>query len=93
MQWPLQSFHYIGIDPDKSTGFDVKSAAKGESENAAKPFEGDPYGCHTKLLQDKRKGRNPFKRTAPYELTCPDMKDVLKWCGPELISVDNVPWK
>lgn len=90
--WPEQNFEFIGINPDASTGFDIETATKGELENAAKPFETDLYGCHTSVLQEKRKSRNPFKRTPPYELSCPDMKDLLKWCGPGLISADKVPW-
>jgi len=90
--WPSENFNFIGINPDASTGFDLAQATKGELENAARPFESDPYGCHTEVLQAKRKMRNPFSRTPPYELTCPEMKDLLKWCGPELISADKVPW-
>jgi len=92
LRWSESNFNYIGIDPDASTGFDLQTAKTGELENSAKPFGTDPYGCHTKLLQDKRKMRNPFNRTPPYALTCPDMKDLLDWCGPELISTDMVPW-
>ena len=44
------------------------------------------------ILQQKRKERNPFSRLAPYELTCPEMKTLLHWCGPELISEQELPW-
>lgn len=90
--WPSNKFRYIGVDPPASTGFDLESAAVGELQNAAKPFESDPYGCHTSLLQEKRRMRNPFNRTPPYELSCPDMKHLLKWCGPERIAKELVPW-
>lgn len=57
IMWPSSKFRYIGVDPPASTGFDLESARAGESQNAAKPFEGDPYGCHTSLLQEKRRLR------------------------------------
>ena len=51
------------------------------------------YGCGDAALVKKRTNRNPFKRTIPYELACPEMKDLLHWCGPELYDVSQVPWK
>jgi hypothetical protein len=92
LQWPADKFVYVGVDPPTSTGFDLEEATKGEVENAAKPFEGDPYGCNSPVLQNKRRERNPFSRTPPYELSCPDMKHILSYCGPELIPADLVPW-
>ena len=62
-------------------------------DNAVQHFLDDPYGCHSPELKEKRNLRNPFKRKAPYELTCPEMKDLLKWCGPELFPKKNVPWR
>ena len=90
--WPNGRFQYIGVDPPASSGFNLEEAQKGEHQNAAQPFESDPYGCHTPVLQQKRKDRNPFSRTPPYKLTCPDMAPLLSWCGPELISKSDVPW-
>ena len=92
IRWPQEHFLYVGIDPDESTGFNLQEAAQGETQNAARPFETDPYGCHSNLLREKRKQRNPFKRMPPYELSCPEMLNVLKWCGPDLIPNDLVPW-
>ena len=93
LRWPLDHFNYVGIDPDPSTGFDLQMSSEGEKNNSLLPFTGDPYGCHTEVLQNKRKERNPFARKAAYELTCPDMKELLHWCGPELIPKVKVPWK
>lgn len=90
--WPLHRFQYIGIDPPSSTGFDLQLSTEGERTNSLVPFQSDPYGCHSDILQNKRKERNPFSRRAPYELTCPDMKELLHWCGPEIITKDKVPW-
>jgi len=92
LRWPSSKFNYIGTDPDESTGFDLKIATEGELNNAARPFETDMYGCNTDILRQKRESRNPFSRTPPYELTCPDMKSVLNWCGPDLIPLLDVPW-
>lgn len=93
LRWPDSRFSYIGKDPSPADGFDLEEASKGEMENAAKPFEEDPYGCNSPILRDKRKGRNPFFRTPSYELSCPDMKELLDYCGPELIDETKVPWK
>lgn len=92
LRWPSGHFVFIGVDPEESTGFDLQASTQGELENAAKPFESDPYGCHSEVLIEKRKSRDPFRRRAPYELTCPEMKDILAYCGPELISSNKLPW-
>ncbi len=92
LQWPSNRFRYVGVDPPSSTGFNLEESSEGERKNSLVPFQTDPYGCHTDTLQQKRKERNPFQRTAPYPLTCPEMKELLKWCGPDLISKTQVPW-
>ena len=92
IRWPLTNFHYVGVDPPSSTGFNIVESTNGEKNNSLLPYETDPYGCHTEILQQKRKERNPFARRAPYELTCPEMKDLLYWCGPLLIPKSQVPW-
>lgn len=93
LQFPKSRFEYIGVDPPAETGFDLASAKQGELQNAALPFEEDPYGCHSPVLQEKRKARNPFSRTPPYEITCPEMKALLHYCGPKLFPEAQVPWK
>ena len=30
LQWPSQNFNFIGVNPDKSTGFDLEAATTGE---------------------------------------------------------------
>ena len=92
LQWPSNRFHYIGVDPSSSTGFNLQESSEGERKNSVLPFQTDPYGCHSDVLQQKRRDRNPYKRTSPYSLTCPEMKELLNWCGPELISKSQVPW-
>lgn len=92
LRWPGSKFKFVGVDPPASTGFDLAESTKGEQENAAKPFEDDPYGCHSAVLKQKRKARNPFSRTAPYDLSVPGMKELLHYCGPELVPNEKVPW-
>lgn len=92
IQYPISQFYYIGIDPDASTGFDLVTATAGEYLNSIQPFELDPYGCHSTTLQKKRIDRNPFFRTPPYIISCPEMKYLLQYCDLELISLDRVPW-
>ena len=92
LRWPLDRFDYVGVDPPPSTGFDLSESSNGEYVNSLLPFASDPYGCHSEVLQKKRTERNPYARTAPYELTCPEMKHLLHWCGPELISEEELPW-
>jgi hypothetical protein len=93
LHWPLDRFEYIGVDPPITAGFDLDEATKGELENAAKPFENDPYGCHSSILQQKRHERNPFARTPPYDLSCPDMVELMHYCNQEYIDVSKVPWR
>jgi hypothetical protein len=92
LRWPPNDFVYVGVDPSPTTGFDLERATEGERQNAAAPFEKDPYGCHSPVLQQKRKERNPFSRTAPYPLSCPEMKDLLNYCGPDLFPPEHLPW-
>ncbi len=92
LKWPKESFEFVGYDPDASTGFDLESASEGERTNSALPFESDPYGCNSQILKEKRIQRDPFHRTPPYELTCPDLKELLLWCGPDFIPNSKVPW-
>mmetsp|Transcript_13689 Transcript_13689/g.40010 ORF Transcript_13689/g.40010 Transcript_13689/m.40010 type:complete len:198 (-) Transcript_13689:4236-4829(-) len=92
LQWPANKFKYVGIDPPSSTGFNLEESSAGELNDAAKPFKSDPYGCSAPVLQQKRKERNPFSRTPPYQLTCPEMKSLLDWCGPNILPKSQVPW-
>mmetsp|Transcript_22555 Transcript_22555/g.55824 ORF Transcript_22555/g.55824 Transcript_22555/m.55824 type:complete len:172 (-) Transcript_22555:74-589(-) len=91
IRWPANQFSYLGVNPPPSTGFNLEKSSQGELQNAAKPFEVDPYGCGG-VLRKKRLERNPFYRTPPYPLSCPEMQDILSWCGPDLIPTTMVPW-
>ena len=92
IRWPPAQFEYLGVNPLRETEFDLEGSTRGELENSYGSFEEDPYGCHTEGLLRKRRERNPFSRRAPYELTCPEMGELLAWCGPELIAEARVPW-
>lgn len=85
----LPDFRYVGLDSEKT---DLEASRKGEMENAVRYFEKDPYGCFTNELQQKREMRNPFRRTPGYLLSCPEMKELLNWCEPQIIPKENVPW-
>eukprot|EP01038_Epipyxis_sp_PR26KG_P005874 gene5874-8101_t len=88
--YPSNNFTYIGI---KSThpNFNQDRAVRGE-QDSLESFRKDLYGCIDPTLYSKRDIRNPFKRTVPYPLACPEMKELLKWCGPELIPNKYIPW-
>jgi hypothetical protein len=60
---------------------------------ASKLFKNDMYGCNSSILVDKKILRNPFKRTVPYNLACPALRNLLNYCGSDLFNVNhNLPW-
>jgi hypothetical protein len=89
IHYPESSFTYIGLHAGEP--FDQVQAEHGEKE-AFEEFSKDFYGCNDRVLHEKRIKRNPFHRSIPYELSCPDMKTLLEWCGPDLIDSKFVPW-
>jgi hypothetical protein len=88
--YPASNFTYVGMKPATKL-FNHVRAADGERD-AVKQFYKDMYGCNDPALKHKRDARNPFKRTIPYELACPEMSELLKWCGPGLFDTGKVPW-
>eukprot|EP00754_Rhynchopus_humris_P006417 Rhum_TRINITY_DN13095_c0_g1::Rhum_TRINITY_DN13095_c0_g1_i2::g.56867::m.56867 len=82
LRFPLSRFKYVGVDPESNPYTDAGNIEK---------FTADPYGCGEKSTA-LRSSRNPFHRTAPYSLTCPEMQHLLSACGPTLIGKDDVPW-
>ena len=89
IHYPESNFSYIGLHaPDP---FDQAQAESGEQE-AFREFEKDLYGCNDHVLHEKRLKRNPFHRSIPYELSCPDLKALIEFCGPDLIDSHLVPW-
>ncbi|CAM6118139.1 unnamed protein product [Calypogeia fissa] len=53
-------------------------------------FERDPYGCEGPL-REKRVKRDPFLRTIPYPVGCPEISGLFSYCGTELYS-KRLPW-
>ena len=88
--FPADNFSYIGLKPEDEKFLHSK-AVSGELI-AASQFKKDMYGCSNPSLTNKRIIRNPFKRTTPYELSCPDLRELLSWCGPEIFDVKLLPW-
>eukprot|EP00924_Labyrinthula_sp_SR-Ha-C_P001477 snap_masked-scaffold_55-processed-gene-1.26-mRNA-1 protein AED:0.02 eAED:0.02 QI:0/-1/0/1/-1/1/1/0/244 len=62
-----------------------------ERTASIEPFKKDPFGCHEQKLKDKRKERNPFHRKASYEITCPELRQLLNYCGTTPFKA-TLPW-
>ena len=88
--FPQHSFFYIGMKPEGNS-FDHSRAMGGE-DNVIKSFENDMYGCESKELIEKKEKRNPFRRSTPYISSCPEIVELLKWCGPGPYISKNLPW-
>ena len=88
IRFPLRNFVYYGVSTPLR--FDHTKAVSGEQETL-EMFEEDIYACSTEDLKQKRRKRNPFLRTIPYDLSCPELKDLLHWCGPDLFP-GQLPW-
>jgi len=91
LDFPRSRFQYIGVQPTRGSRFDFASAELGERRNAVRQFEADPYGCNNPDLEAKRDARNPFRRTNPYPLACPELADLFNWCGTEVFP-GPLPW-
>ena len=90
IRFPLRSFSYVGIKPEGNS-FDHSRAVKGE-EIVVDSFNNDMYGCGSKELLKKKEGRNPFVRFHPYFTSCPEIVDLLRWCGPDVYDGKYLPW-
>jgi hypothetical protein len=90
IRFPENNFTYVGLKP-QSKQFDYNRAVSGE-RTAVASFKKDLYGCNDISLKHKREDRNPFKRTVPYEMACPELKYLLEWCGPGPYS-ETLPWE
>lgn len=66
-----------------------EAALKGEAAVRSQFLE-DPYGC-LGSLHVKRLKRDPFHRTVPYPVGCPELKDLFSYCGPVPYS-GHLPW-
>ena len=88
--FPLYSFSYVGLKPEVNS-FDYSRAVKGE-KYVLDSFKNDMYGCGSMELLEKRKKRNPFKRSIPYMSSCPEIHELLTWCGPDMYDGKKLPW-
>lgn len=90
LRFPPEAFRYVGLRPGGR--FDHVAAEAGERASALEPYRLDPYGCAAdRPLAAKRAERDRFHRTPPYSLVCPEMRDLLAWCGPGYFTGD-LPW-
>jgi hypothetical protein len=69
---------------------DLKKANESEEKNAILPFKEDPYG-NKPMLANKRSARNPFLRTAPYALSCTEVKLLLQYKEADFFP-KPLPW-
>lgn len=92
LKFPTEAFRYVGLQPAADSRFDLAAARQGEFANAVELFRRDPYGCHDPVLKNKRQARDPFHRTEPYLLACPEIGELLRWCGPSLFA-SPLPWE
>jgi len=87
--YPLHAFDYKGLRAPAP--FDQQHAVEGE-RTARASFDTDLYGCRGNL-RTKRRARDPFHRTVPYELSSPELIPLLEWCGPGLFrGMSGLPW-
>jgi hypothetical protein len=73
LRWPVHRFDYVGT-PALTEG-----AEKGEAITYDE-FEKDPYGCGS-VLAKKRVIRDPFADGGYAGERCPDLEELLKYCG------------
>jgi hypothetical protein len=89
VKFPENSFRYIGLQPNLHL-FHYDTAVHGE-ELVYQSLQQDMYGCNTEELRHKREERDPYLRTIPYTLSCPELRDLLTWCE-SILYPGNVPW-
>jgi hypothetical protein len=85
LRFPDSRFEFHGVNQPE----DLVGAVKGEAE-AVDAFEKDPYGTEGDL-GNKRAERNPFCRTSPYPVSCPELVGILDHRGPSLYE-GKLPW-
>ena len=98
IKFPLEHFFYVGVDPENpkdpnggGSGSGSREAAmKGEQARSVIPYSKDPYGCGEEL-QKKREERNPFHRSHGYYFGCPELRELLDYCGPAIFE-KPLPW-
>jgi hypothetical protein len=71
IRYPRSAFEFVGVGNPR----DLVTANEGERETLRR-FQQDPFGAGPGLRQ-KRDERNPFRRTVPYRLSCPELLPLL----------------
>lgn len=89
LRFPKHRFEFHGIDPDGVEG--MHGLAARERAQAMEPFIGDPFGCNTPVLSDKKETRNPYIRFHPYPQGCPELAGLFSFCG-RSVYTGPLPW-
>ncbi|KAL4517833.1 hypothetical protein Ndes2526B_g02233 [Nannochloris sp. 'desiccata'] len=93
LRWPMHRFDFVGT-PAVAEGAEI-----GES-STFNEFEKDPYGCGS-MLAKKRALRDPFADGGYAGERCPDLEELLKYCGEGgtgdgfskgMVFKGNLPW-
>ncbi|MBI2689954.1 MAG: hypothetical protein HYX27_26925 [Acidobacteria bacterium] len=86
IRWPADRFTYLGANDPPA----LAQAVVAEERNRM-AYVADPYSALA-AFRAKREARNPFRRTAGYVLSCPELAGLLAHEGPELYS-GTLPWR
>lgn len=97
IKFPLKKFKHIAVN----NPVDLRRAIEGERINCQIPYKNDPFGAtklnkslscgsHGACVVTKKNERNPFKRTPPYKISCPELTTLIEQSNPCL--PDKLPW-
>lgn len=96
LQFPLGKFKHIAVN----NPVNLVLAIKGERINCQEPYKHDPLGCtrnggtlcngQSACIVTKKEARNPFNRFHPYEISCPELAELV--CYNERCIPKRLPW-
>lgn len=86
LRFPASQFSFVGVPTSPTSQV---AAIQGELK-VQEMFQKDPYGCRGDL-RSKRMYRDPFLRTVPYPVGCPEIRGLFGYCGSDAYSA-NLPW-
>jgi hypothetical protein len=83
-----------GCDYSLTTDIDHRPNLRGGIKTHSNKSNTEPISAE---IVAKRLARNPYKRSIPYEISCPEVVPLLRWCGPGLFGDENkrhfsLPW-
>lgn len=94
IRWHRSQFEYIGIDINDAAaalGLSVPQSLRNFTDaGTLTRVQSDMYLCNVNA--ETRAQRNPHRRTIPYQQSCPEIKGLLKHCGPDLYDESLLPW-